>query len=156
MLHCTLLVSCRSSEDLSWSLASPASLSSLRKLRLLKAAAAAQSWLDLGESRATQACRRNLADILSVLAMSAGEGGARESLRFRLEGGGEDVGTWGHEYVRCAQRGEALRLVRHHTLVPLAHEAQWVSKAASCVGFSAVPRLNASANLSCRPECRAR
>jgi hypothetical protein len=36
--------------------------------------------------------------------MTAGKEGARESLRFRLEGGAETVGTWGHEYVRCAQR----------------------------------------------------
>ena len=47
--------------------------------------------------------RQNLADILSVLAMTAGKEGARESLHFRLQGGvSEEVGTWGHEYVRCA------------------------------------------------------
>ena len=36
-----------------------------------------------------------------MLAMTASEEGSRESLRFRLEGGGETVGVWGHEYVRC-------------------------------------------------------
>lgn len=52
--------------------------------------------------------RRNLADILSVLAMTASEEGSRESLRFRLEGGGESVGVWGHEYVRCGGLGAKL------------------------------------------------
>ena len=54
-----------------------------------------------GRTETSEYCRRNLADILSVLAMTASEEGSRESLRFRLEGGGESVGVWGHEYVRC-------------------------------------------------------
>jgi len=41
-----------------------------------------------------------VADILSVMAMSMGKSGARESLRYRLEGTTGDVGAWGHEYVR--------------------------------------------------------
>ena len=46
-----------------------------------------------------------LADILSVLAMTAGKEGARESLHFRLLGSSQAVGSWGHEYVRCAVCG---------------------------------------------------
>ena len=43
---------------------------------------------------------QSLADILSVLAMTAGAEGGRESLRYRLRGSSEAVGSWGHEYVR--------------------------------------------------------
>ncbi|TPX74609.1 hypothetical protein CcCBS67573_g04123 [Chytriomyces confervae] len=50
------------------------------------------SWKD-GENRAF------LADIISVLAMSYDDG-KRDSLRFRFYGAKEDVGSWGHEYVR--------------------------------------------------------
>ena len=60
--------------------------------------------------------RRNLADILSVLAMTASEGGSRESLRFRLEGGGESVGVWGHEYVRCAGHTETIAVLEDLTI----------------------------------------
>jgi 26S proteasome regulatory subunit N1 len=45
--------------------------------------------------------RQKLADIVSVLAMTCGREGAKESLKYRLAGAEEDVGTWGHEYVRC-------------------------------------------------------
>ena len=59
-----------------------------------------------------------------MLAMTASEEGSRESLRFRLEGGGESVGVWGHEYVRCeggsvanlSEAGECLPAVCRHTL----------------------------------------
>ncbi|KAK9842343.1 hypothetical protein WJX81_007723 [Elliptochloris bilobata] len=44
--------------------------------------------------------RRGLADVLSVLAITTGKEGERESLRFRLEGSKVEVGLWGHEYVR--------------------------------------------------------
>lgn len=41
-----------------------------------------------------------LSDILSVLAMTMGKEGVRESLRYKLSGSTEPVGSWGHEYVR--------------------------------------------------------
>jgi len=41
-----------------------------------------------------------LADVLSLLAMTMGEEGKRESLKYRLLGMRDDVGSWGHEYVR--------------------------------------------------------
>jgi len=44
--------------------------------------------------------RALLSDILSVLAMTMGKLGERESLKFRLSGSSEDVGNWGHEYIR--------------------------------------------------------
>ncbi|KAJ7533199.1 hypothetical protein O6H91_13G037300 [Diphasiastrum complanatum] len=44
--------------------------------------------------------KRYLADIISVLALTMSEEGARESLRYRLLGSIGDIGSWGHEYVR--------------------------------------------------------
>ncbi len=44
--------------------------------------------------------KKQLADVLSVLAMTSGKPGARESLRYKLAGAGLDIGSWGHEYVR--------------------------------------------------------
>lgn len=41
-----------------------------------------------------------MADVLSVLAMTMGGEGERESLKFKLQGSIDDIGTWGHEYVR--------------------------------------------------------
>merc|ERR1719267_497696 len=41
-----------------------------------------------------------LADVLSLLAMTMGEEGKRESLNYKLLGSREDLGSWGHEYVR--------------------------------------------------------
>ena len=41
-----------------------------------------------------------LADVLSLLAMTMSEEGTRESLNFKLLGSREDLGSWGHEYVR--------------------------------------------------------
>lgn len=41
-----------------------------------------------------------LADVISVLAMTMSEDGARESLKYRLLGSAGDIGSWGHEYVR--------------------------------------------------------
>jgi hypothetical protein len=43
-----------------------------------------------------------MADVLSVLAMSYGAPGARESLRYRFQGTPASAGTWGHEYIRWA------------------------------------------------------
>jgi len=42
--------------------------------------------------------KRFCADVISVLAMTNAEG--RETLKFRQLGSNEDIGTWGHEYVR--------------------------------------------------------
>lgn len=44
----------------------------------------------------------DLADVLSVLAMTMGKEGERESLKYKLEASKEPVGSWGHEYVRYA------------------------------------------------------
>ena len=45
--------------------------------------------------------KKLFADILSVLAMTYSDQGKRETLMYRLKGGGsEEPGTWGHEYVR--------------------------------------------------------
>eukprot|EP01113_Clastostelium_recurvatum_P033314 TRINITY_DN438_c0_g1_i4.p1 TRINITY_DN438_c0_g1~~TRINITY_DN438_c0_g1_i4.p1 ORF type:complete len:922 (-),score=259.73 TRINITY_DN438_c0_g1_i4:160-2925(-) len=44
--------------------------------------------------------KKRLSDILSVLALTMGKEGARESLHYRLAGSKEPVGVWGHEYVR--------------------------------------------------------
>lgn len=52
---------------------------------------------------AAHANKKVLADVLSVLAMTMGVEGKREVLAYRLLGSGaaEDVGEWGHEYVRA-------------------------------------------------------
>jgi 26S proteasome regulatory subunit N1 len=47
-----------------------------------------------------QSVRRELADILSVLAMTMAASDSRESLSFKLQGNVSDLGAWGHEYVR--------------------------------------------------------
>lgn len=47
-----------------------------------------------------ESTKEHLADVLSVLAMTMSEDGARESLKFRLLGSTGDLGSWGHEYVR--------------------------------------------------------
>jgi hypothetical protein len=44
--------------------------------------------------------QRNLADILSVLAMTMGDPKQRATLRYRLAGSDEPIGTYGHEFVR--------------------------------------------------------
>jgi 26S proteasome regulatory subunit N1 len=45
--------------------------------------------------------KKLFADILSVLSMSYAEEGQREALRYRFIGSTEeDIGSWGHEYVR--------------------------------------------------------
>ena len=41
-----------------------------------------------------------LADVLSLLAMTMAEDGVRESLNYKLLGSRDDLGSWGHEYVR--------------------------------------------------------
>ncbi|WFD28431.1 proteasome regulatory particle base subunit [Malassezia nana] len=66
-------------------------------------------WTEEGEDRAL------FAEILSVLAMTYSNTGARETLAFRLKADAmrasttaEDLGHWGHEYVRhlCTELGE--------------------------------------------------
>ncbi|KAK9829660.1 hypothetical protein WJX72_007157 [[Myrmecia] bisecta] len=44
--------------------------------------------------------RLKLADVLSVLAITMHKEGERQSLHFKLQGTVDDVGTWGHEYIR--------------------------------------------------------
>ncbi|KAG1370554.1 hypothetical protein G6F61_011936 [Rhizopus arrhizus] len=45
--------------------------------------------------------KKLFADILSVLSMSYGEEGQQETLKYRFVGStDEDIGSWGHEYVR--------------------------------------------------------
>jgi 26S proteasome regulatory subunit N1 len=45
--------------------------------------------------------RSNLADIVSVLATTvAGKEGERKALKFRLMGSHDQIGVWGHEYLR--------------------------------------------------------
>jgi 26S proteasome regulatory subunit N1 len=46
------------------------------------------------------AVRMLAADILSVLSMTMGEEGKRETLKFKFLGNREDIGAWGSEYVR--------------------------------------------------------
>ena len=41
-----------------------------------------------------------LADVLSLLAMTMAEEGVRDSLNYKLLGSRDDLGSWGHEYVR--------------------------------------------------------
>ena len=44
--------------------------------------------------------KKFMADILAVLAMTMAAEGSRETLTFKLAGSGEDLGSWGHEFVR--------------------------------------------------------
>lgn len=44
--------------------------------------------------------RTALADVVSALAMTSAAEGSRETLKYRLVGSKDDVGIWGHEYIR--------------------------------------------------------
>jgi 26S proteasome regulatory subunit N1 len=44
--------------------------------------------------------REQLADVVSVLAMTSSEEGSRETLKYKLQGAAGDVSKWGHEYIR--------------------------------------------------------
>ncbi|KAK8521161.1 hypothetical protein V6N12_005072 [Hibiscus sabdariffa] len=44
--------------------------------------------------------KKDLADVISVLAMTMSAEGKRESLKYRLLGSDGNIGSWGHEYVR--------------------------------------------------------
>nr|GMD33406.1 26S proteasome non-ATPase regulatory subunit 2 homolog A [Ipomoea batatas] len=52
--------------------------------------------------------KKLMADILSVMALTMSAKGERESLKYRLLGSYEDIGSWGHEYVRIQIASEAL------------------------------------------------
>lgn len=55
----------------------------------------------LYEKMAESEVRLEFADILSVLAMTMGAAGKRETLNFKLKGNRSDLGSWGHEYIRA-------------------------------------------------------
>jgi hypothetical protein len=67
-------------------------------------------WASLPATAATAEARRALADVVSVLASTGAPRGApggarraarlRECLRFKVAGNRDDVGPWGHEYLR--------------------------------------------------------
>eukprot|EP01042_Synura_sphagnicola_P025502 gene25502-32762_t len=44
--------------------------------------------------------KRQMADVMSVLAMTMAAPGSRESLKFKLAGTNTNISSWGHEYVR--------------------------------------------------------
>ena len=44
---------------------------------------------------------RLLADLLAVLAMTMSKSGMREILLFKTQGSTNDLGSWGHEFVRA-------------------------------------------------------
>ena len=56
--------------------------------------------------------QRSLADILSVLAMTMGDPAHRATLRYRLAGSDEAIGSWGHEYVRYVSRARGQTMAR--------------------------------------------
>ena len=45
-------------------------------------------------------CSRGPCLQVSALAMTSAPEGSRETLKYRLLGSKEDVGAWGHEYIR--------------------------------------------------------
>ena len=47
---------------------------------------------------------KQLADVVSVLAMTMAEEGSHDALNFKLKGSLEEVGVWGHEYLRHLSR----------------------------------------------------
>ena len=52
------------------------------------------------ESKEAFPIKVDLADMLSVLAMTMAADGTRESLHFKLVGHPQELASWGHEYVR--------------------------------------------------------
>jgi 26S proteasome regulatory subunit N1 len=65
--------------------------------------------------------RKQLADIISVLCSTvAGKEGEREGLKYKLQGHTDDLGTWGHEYMRhiAGEISEEYR-VRHEADLPV-------------------------------------
>ncbi|RWS26321.1 26S proteasome non-ATPase regulatory subunit 2-like protein, partial [Leptotrombidium deliense] len=57
---------------------------------------------EIYEKMPTEETKRFTADIVSILSMTmpAEKYGVGETLRYRLKGSREDIGSWGHEYVR--------------------------------------------------------
>ena len=55
---------------------------------------------DAYKAAVTDETKVQLADVLSMLAVTTAEGGTRESLEFKLQGTPADLASWGHEYVR--------------------------------------------------------
>ena len=51
------------------------------------------------EPATTASNRRLFADVLAVLATTAGAEGQRECLRLKLQGNADEVGEWGHQFV---------------------------------------------------------
>jgi 26S proteasome regulatory subunit N1 len=49
----------------------------------------------------THDMKKLCADMMSVLAMTMSERSTFECLKFKLQGTRVDIGSWGHEYVRC-------------------------------------------------------
>lgn len=49
----------------------------------------------------THDMKKLCADMMSVLAMTMSERSTFECLKFKLQGSRVDIGSWGHEYVRC-------------------------------------------------------
>jgi len=45
--------------------------------------------------------KKSLADMIAVLAMTMAKEGTRECLKFKLEGHREELGIWGHEFIRA-------------------------------------------------------
>jgi 26S proteasome regulatory subunit N1 len=57
-----------------------------------------QTMKDIHEKIADPKVKQFCADVVSVLAMTCTEG--RDCLTYKLLGLGNDIGEWGHEYVR--------------------------------------------------------
>ncbi len=52
------------------------------------------------EAKDATPIKPELADMLSILAMTMAADGTRESLHFKLVGYPQELASWGHEYVR--------------------------------------------------------
>jgi len=50
-------------------------------------------------AKAPASNKKNFAQLLSVLSMTLGKEDERDILKFRLEGGDDDLSNWGHEYI---------------------------------------------------------
>lgn len=63
-------------------------------------------------------CKMLAADIISVLAMTMGAEGDMDSLKYKLQGSQDDVGEWGHEYVRNLAREVATEFSQRQAADP--------------------------------------
>ncbi|KAI0171813.1 26S proteasome regulatory complex, non-ATPase subcomplex, Rpn1 subunit [Hypoxylon sp. FL1284] len=59
-----------------------------------------QAMVDLYESWPDSADRSSLADVLSVIGMTFSDEDRQDTLKYRLLSPTQDIGSWGHEYVR--------------------------------------------------------